>query len=64
MRLLACSSRARLRCARLNVSLDLAVLLFDWGFQPLILQVPAIWHNYSWAASHLIARQEISNHGC
>ena len=24
-----------------------AVLLFERGFQPRILQVPAIWHNYS-----------------
>ena len=29
------------------LSSHLAVLLFEWAFHPHILQVPAIWHNYS-----------------
>ena len=28
------------------LSSHLAVLLFEWGSRPHILQVPAIWHNY------------------
>ena len=29
------------------LSFHLAVLLFEWGSRPHMLQVPAIWHNYS-----------------
>ena len=37
----------RFSCSRFGLSFHETVLLFDWGFQPLILQVPAIRHNYS-----------------
>jgi len=33
-----------------GLSSPVAVPLFDEGSQPLILQVPAIWYNYSWTA--------------
>jgi len=30
-----------------SLSFHVAVLAFDQAFQPLILQAPATWHNYS-----------------
>lgn len=32
---------------KFRLSYHLAVLLFEWGFRPHMLLVPAIWHNCS-----------------